>query len=132
MARATFTGSPAGEVTGTVIPVDINLAPPRETTSGCEASDFDPSLFLGENDIALIQRGGPPAPAPVCTFGVKAANAEAAGAEAVIIFNQRNTPEREGLVFGTLGDTVVTIPLVAASSPMAQRWPCPARRRMSW
>jgi len=87
-----FTNSGTGDVTGPVIPVDIKLTPPRETTSGCEASDFAGLDFSGPNDIALIQRGGPPAPAPVCTFAVKALNAQAAGAEAVIIFNQGNTP----------------------------------------
>ena len=34
-----FTGTGAGEVTGNVIPVDINLTPPRSSTSGCEAAD---------------------------------------------------------------------------------------------
>jgi len=57
----------------------------------------------------LIQRG-------TCTFAVKALNAEAAGASAVIIFNQGNTPDREGLIIGTLGGTnVVAIPVVGAS-----------------
>ena len=32
-----FTGSGLGTVTGPVIPVDINLTPPRANTSGCEA-----------------------------------------------------------------------------------------------
>ncbi|HEX6569810.1 MAG TPA: M28 family peptidase, partial [Acidimicrobiales bacterium] len=62
-------------------------------------------------DIALIQRG-------TCTFGEKARNAQAAGAEAVIIFNQGNTDGRTGLIVGTLGDEsagVVTIPVVGAS-----------------
>ncbi|MGH9250126.1 MAG: M28 family peptidase [Acidimicrobiales bacterium] len=111
-----FTGTGDGDVTGNVIPVDINLTPPRDTTSGCEASDFVGLDFSGPNDIALIQRGGLPAPAPVCTFAVKALNAEAAGAEAVIIFNQGNTPDREALIVGTLGGTnVVGIPVVGAS-----------------
>ena len=35
-----FTGSGFGTVTGNVIPVDINLVPPRASTSGCEATDF--------------------------------------------------------------------------------------------
>ena len=35
-----FTGTGDGDVTGNVIPVDINLTPPRDTTSGCEATDF--------------------------------------------------------------------------------------------
>ena len=59
--------------------------PPRATTSGCEAADFAGLDFSGPDDIALIQRG-------TCTFAVKAVNAQAAGAEAVIIFNQGNTP----------------------------------------
>ena len=103
-----FTGSGFGDVTGPVIPVDINLVPPRASTSGCEASDF--TGFGGPNDIALIQRG-------TCTFAVKAVNAQAAGAEAVIIFNQGNTPDREGLIVGTLlpGGEGVTIPVVGAS-----------------
>ena len=67
------------------------------------------SDFGGLADIALIQRG-------TCTFGVKALNAEAAGAEAVIIFNQGDTPLREGLIVGTLGGIgVVDIPVVGAS-----------------
>ena len=66
--------------------------------------------FGGPSDIALIQRG-------TCTFAVKAVNAQAAGAEAVIIFNQGNTPPREGLIVGTLlpGGEGVTIPVVGAS-----------------
>lgn len=107
-ATGAFTASGAGDVTGTVIPVDIRLAPPRASTSGCEAADFAGLDFSGPNDIALIQRG-------TCTFGVKAANAQAAGAEAVIIFNQGNDPTREGLIVGTLAPSVVTIPVVGAS-----------------
>ena len=95
-----------------MIPVDINLVPPRDpVTSGCEAADFAGLDFSGTSDIALIQRG-------TCTFAVKAVNAQAAGAEAVIIFNQGNTPLREGLIIGTLfGDhrTPLTIPVVGAS-----------------
>ena len=74
-----------GDVTGNVIPVDINLdSATAASTSGCEAADFAGLDFAGPNDIALIQRG-------TCTFADKACNAEAAGAEAVIIFNQGNT-----------------------------------------
>jgi len=112
-----FTGSGTGDVTGNVIPVDINLTGDRATTSGCEAADFAGLDFSGPNDIALIQRGGPPAPAPVCTFAVKAVNAQTAGAEAVIIFNQGNTPDREALIVGTLvpSPAPITIPVVGAS-----------------
>ncbi|MDT0141636.1 M28 family peptidase [Microbacterium sp. PRC9] len=108
----TFTGTGYGEVTGNVIPVDIVLTPPRDpVTSACDASDFVGLDFSGPNDIALIQRG-------TCEFGVKAINAQNAGAEAVIIFNQGNTPLREGLVTGTLfgiNQTPLSIPVVGAS-----------------
>jgi len=104
-----YTGTGYGDISGNVLPVDINLTPPRDpVTSGCEAGDFAGLNFGGLNDIALIQRG-------TCPFGVKAANAQAAGAEAVIIFNQGNTPAREPLIVGTLVPSVVTIPVVGAS-----------------
>jgi Zn-dependent M28 family amino/carboxypeptidase len=103
-----FTGSGSGDVTGPVIPVDINLAPPRASTSGCEDADFVGLDFSGPNDIALIQRG-------TCTFADKAVNAEEAGAEAVIIFNQGDTPDRVDLIIGTLEPAEVGIPVVGAS-----------------
>jgi hypothetical protein len=43
----TFTNSGSGDVTGPVIPVDINLVPPRASTSGCEAADFAGLDFSG-------------------------------------------------------------------------------------
>ena len=105
----TFTGTGYGDITANVVPVDINLTPPRDpVTSGCEAADF---AGFPAGAIALIQRG-------TCEFGVKAINAQAAGASAVIIFNQGNTPLREGLVTGTLfgvNQTPLGIPVVGAS-----------------
>ncbi len=86
-----FTGSGSGTVEGNVIPVDINLTPPRASTSGCEAADFAGIDWSGDADIALVQRG-------TCFFGTKAYYAEQAGAEAVIIMNQGNTPDREALI----------------------------------
>ena len=102
-----FTGTGYGPVTGTVTAVDINLVMPRANTSGCEAADF---AGFPAGHIALIQRG-------TCSFGIKAANAQAAGASAVIIFNQGNDPTREGLIIGTLlpDGAGVTIPVVGAS-----------------
>jgi Zn-dependent M28 family amino/carboxypeptidase len=101
-----YTGTGYGTVTANVTPVDINLTPPRASTSGCEAADF---AGFPAGDIALIQRG-------TCSFAIKALNAEAAGATAVIIFNQGDTPSREGLIVGTLGGiNVVGIPVVGAS-----------------
>jgi Zn-dependent M28 family amino/carboxypeptidase len=86
-----FTGSGSGTVEGQVIPVDINLVGDRASTSGCEAADFAGIDWGGDADIALVQRG-------TCNFGDKAFFAEQAGAEAVIIFNQGNTPDREALI----------------------------------
>jgi Zn-dependent M28 family amino/carboxypeptidase len=109
-----FTGSGSGTVEGQVIPVDINLEGDRASTSGCEPEDFVGIDWSGPADIALIQRG-------TCNFGRKAMNAEDAGAEAVIIFNQGNTPDREALIVAdasTLEDgTSVShnIPVVGAS-----------------
>jgi Zn-dependent M28 family amino/carboxypeptidase len=109
-----FTGSGFGTFAGPVIPVDLALDPPRASTSGCEPSDFDGLDFSGPNDIALTQRGA-------CFFSVKAFNAQTAGAEAVIIFNQGNTPNRMGLIVGNASQfpdgspSNLTIPVVGAS-----------------
>ena len=105
-----YTGSGGGDVTGNVIPVDLALDTPVNSTSGCEAADFAALDFSGSADIALIQRG-------FCPFADKAANAQAAGAEAVIIFNQGDAPtqDRQGLIVGTLGDFVADIPVVGGS-----------------
>ena len=101
-----FTNSGFGDVTAAVTSVDVVLAPPRDpVTSGCEAADF--AGFTAGN-IALVQRG-------TCTFAVKAENAQTAGASAVIIFNQGNTPDREPLIVGTLAPFVASIPVVGAS-----------------
>lgn len=104
-ATGSFTGTGYGSVTADVVAVDINLAPPRDNTSGCEAADF---AGFPVGAIALLQRS-------TCTFGEKALRAQAAGASAVIIFNQGNTPAREELIVGTLLDAAVTIPVVGAS-----------------
>ncbi|MFY1700626.1 M20/M25/M40 family metallo-hydrolase [Micromonospora sp. WMMA1923] len=100
-----------GVAQGTVVPVDLNLTPPRASTSGCEASDFTGVDVVGK--IALMQRG-------TCGFGDKVANAEAAGAIGAIIMNQGNgtpqeNPDRFELFNGTLSGPVATIPGVAVS-----------------
>ncbi len=115
-----FSGTGFGTVTGPVIPVDLALgnsdwpADPSTSTSGCEASDFAGLDFSGPNDIALTQRG-------TCFFSEKAVNAEAAGAEAIIIFNQGNSPTRLGPVSGNAtalpdgSPSNIGIPMVGAS-----------------
>jgi Zn-dependent M28 family amino/carboxypeptidase len=100
-----FTGTGSGTTAAAVTAVDINLVPPRANTSGCEAADF---AGFPAGNIALVQRG-------TCTFAAKVQNAQAAGAAAVIIFNQGNTPPREDLVVGTLAPFVASVPVVGAS-----------------
>lgn len=121
----TFTYSGNGDVTGAVVPVDVTI-PPSPTpgsTSGCEASDF-PAAPVGPA-IAVIQRG-------TCTFGEKVANAEAAGYDAVIIFNE-GQPGRTEVLSGTLGQPF-TVPVVglsfedgAALYALSQQGPVSAR-----
>ena len=103
-ATGAFAGSSNDSVMASVTAVDINLAVPGASTSGCEAADF---AGFPAGNIALIQRG-------TCTFAIKALNAQAAGASAVIIFNQ-GTPGREGLIVGTLAPSTAAIPVVGAS-----------------
>src|SRR5690606_2760818 len=100
---ATYSGS--GDVQAApVVPVDINLDGDRANTSGCEPEDF---ADFPEAAVALVQRG-------TCPFGQKALNADAAGAAGVLIFNQGDdnpNDDRFGVVFATLGEPGVTIPV---------------------
>jgi len=107
-ATGTFTYSGSGDVTAAVTPVDVIVPfpPTPGSTSGCEASDF---AGFPAGNVALLQRG-------TCTFQVKAVNAQAAGASAVVIFNE-GQPGRTDLIVGTLGAPVVTIPVVGLSYP---------------
>jgi aminopeptidase Y len=78
--------SGSGDVTAatTALP-----GPPADATPGCEAADF---AGFPAGNIALVSRGA-------CTFATKATNAAAAGAAAVVIYN--NTA---GVLNGTLGN----------------------------
>lgn len=119
-AAGVFTGSAIGSTSGPVVGVDLALGNPDwpndpvNSSSGCEASDFDGLDFSGPDDIALMQRGS-------CFFSVKATNAEAAGAEGVIILNQGDTPARQGTLSGNASalpdgsPSNLGIPLVGAS-----------------
>ncbi|KAI6372558.1 hypothetical protein MCOR25_003716 [Pyricularia grisea] len=85
---ATFDGSPAGEADGKLVPV-ANL--------GCSATDF-PSSVSGA--IALVARG-------TCGFADKARFAGAAGAKAVVIYNNvAQGAAAGGLGSGTFPPTV--------------------------
>jgi Zn-dependent M28 family amino/carboxypeptidase len=105
-------GTGEGDVTGSVIPVDINLTGARANSSGCEAADFAALDFSGPTDIALLQRG-------TCAFSVKAQNAQAAGAEAVVLFNQGDPSTTTGDRFGPVNPTLLpfqaAIPVVGTT-----------------
>ena len=105
-ATSTFTFSGSGDVTAPASFVDVQIPPPATpgSTSGCEASDF---TGFPSGNVAVVQRG-------TCNFVVKAQNAQAAGAVAVVIFNE-GQPGRTAVVEGTLGGPGVTIPVVGAS-----------------
>ena len=103
--------SPFGDVTAAVQAVDIMLGFGNTSTSGCEAADFAGFLV---GSIALIQRGA-------CTFALKAANAEAAGASGVLIFNQGDIVDRLGLFDGTLGAGFIgSIPVISLSYALGE------------
>lgn len=98
-----MTFSKSGDVTqGVVQAVDLALGDDNQSTSGCEVEDFE-GFEAGK--IALIQRGA-------CSFLQKAENAAAAGAIAIVIFNQGNQPTRKDLFGGTLSaDNKVDVPV---------------------
>ena len=105
---AVMTYSGSGDVSGPVVPTTnlvIPATPEPSSTSGCAVSDFPAPP--AEDAIALAQRG-------TCDFGVKARNAQEAGYEAVVIFNEGNNEERSGLLNGTLG-APIDIPVVGIS-----------------
>lgn len=94
----TFSGS--GEVSSApAVAVDTDSA-----SSGCEPEDF---ADFTAGAVALIKRG-------TCTFEAKAANAQDAGAAAVVIYNDGATPDRTGLISGTLGRPF-TLPVLEAT-----------------
>jgi len=84
---------------------NIQIPPSKDpsSTSGCKANDFPASVG---GKIVLVQRG-------TCDFAVKVANAEAAGAVGVIIFNE-GQPGRRAVLDGTLGGPV-DVPTVGAT-----------------
>jgi Zn-dependent M28 family amino/carboxypeptidase len=112
---ATMSYSGSGDVTAALQAVDVVVPiagnPPNTSTSGCEASDF--ASFTAGN-VALLQRG-------TCSFRQKADNAAAAGAGAVIVFNEGQPlsptqPEDRTVVLqGSLGTPGVTIPVIGTS-----------------
>jgi hypothetical protein len=98
-------GKSLGSATADLQPAGGILIPsPGGSTSGCDPSDFT-GFVAGR--IALIQRG-------TCTFSLKIANAQTAGASGVVIFNEGNTPARTGVFNGSLS-SVPPIPVAFTS-----------------
>ncbi|HEX2916346.1 MAG TPA: M28 family peptidase [Chloroflexia bacterium] len=107
---ATMSYSGSGNVTAPVYAVDLKLPSSGDSTSGCEAADF---AGFPAGAIALMQRG-------TCTFRVKAENARAAGASGAIIFNEGNSPDRTGLLNGTLNAPPLDYPVVGTTFALGQ------------
>ena len=98
--------SPEGDFTAPLTAVDLNIPSTGNSSSGCDSGDF---LNFPLDSIALVQRG-------TCDFILKVNNAAAAGAVAVIIMNEGNTPARTPLNFNPIV-AGATIPVLAASFP---------------
>ncbi|NAZ86300.1 M20/M25/M40 family metallo-hydrolase [Kineococcus indalonis] len=98
-----FTYSGNGRVEAVAQAVDFTATLP--STSGCETSDF---AGFPDGAVAVLQRG-------TCTFAVKAANAEAAGAVAAVIVNA-GVEDPEEVLNGTLGEPGTGIPVVGLSA----------------
>lgn len=106
-----------GSLTAPVQPVGTMVVPALgDSRSGCWPSDY---AGFAPGHVALIQRGA-------CSFDTQAANAEAAGATGVVIYNDRDTPDlavdqgkggnHQGGAYQANLTTVAGIPVVAVAS----------------
>ena len=110
-----FTGSGSGAVEGNVIPVDINLTGDRGVHERLRGRPTSPA---STGAATTTSRSSSAARASSAT---KAFYAEQAGAEAVIIFNQGNTPDREALIVADA--TSVDEPIPGAPGPVTHGIP---------
>jgi hypothetical protein len=97
--------SGGGTVTGPVAPVE-----PDSATSGCEASDF---AGFPRGAVALLRRG-------TCFMFLKARNAKAAGAGAVLIANE-GVPGRTAPIAATLVRPGIGMPVLMISSAVGSQ-----------
>ena len=104
----TLTYSAGGDVTAALAAVDVVMPPgasSNSSTSGCQASDFD---GFPAGSVALIQRGS-------CSFSEKVQYAEAAGAVAVLIYNEGQSG-RQAVESWTLDPGIpVRVPVLGTS-----------------
>lgn len=114
-AAMSYSGSGEVNAPAVFITPDFRFdAPDYDSTDGCEATDFDGLDVTGK--VAVIQRGG-------CSFNAKVVNAQEAGAQGVIVFNQGNDEGRTDVVNGTLGsDSGATIPAFGARFDLGKQW----------
>jgi len=99
-----------GDVTAPVFAADLQLPQPAAvgaSTSGCEAADF---AGIPPGAIAIVQRG-------TCVFVDKQENAEAAGASAVVVFNDGFPTRTEGVFSDASGQA---IPVIDAATRVGQ------------
>lgn len=104
----TMTYSGSGEATAA-------LARPSGDIRGCYAADY---AGFTAGSIAIVQRGTPDGfPGGACTFRIKTDNAIAAGASAVLVFNNVT-----GVLAGTLGEAggLSAIPAVGLTQALGQ------------
>lgn len=94
--------SGSSDVTAPVQAVDLTLDDLEGSTSGCQADDY---VDFADGAVALVRRGG-------CSFGVKAATADAAGAAALLVMNQGTVGNR-GLFDGQVGDARAGLAVLA-------------------
>ena len=97
------TQSVPGDVTDTLVAVDIKIPSTGGSTSGCDDGDY---AGFPAGAIALVQRG-------TCSFLDKVNKAAAFGAAAVVLMNEGNAPDRMGLFNPLIAGS--TIPTVAAT-----------------
>jgi Zn-dependent M28 family amino/carboxypeptidase len=104
IANSILSYSGSGDVTA---PVSALPGPGSDATPGCEAADF---AGFPAGHIALISRGA-------CTFAIKATNAYAAGAAAVVIYNNA-----AGTLNGTLGNSfTLDLPVTSVTQAVGQQ-----------
>ena len=97
-----FGGALVPNQTGQLLPANDGSANPDTAVQGCGTTWANAAQMAGK--VALIQRG-------VCEFGVKALNAQNAGAIAVVIYNNAND-EPISMGGGVSGGSV-TIPVIS-------------------
>lgn len=96
-----------GQATARIVGVDLVLPPgePNSSTSGCEADDFE---AFPPGAVALIQRGS-------CAFVDKVEHAVAAGAAAVLIFNEGQPGRTEVLQTALPMGQLSAVPVLSLS-----------------